>query len=111
MRLLDRLGVGAGREAEDRIGLLDGHVAARGSGAAGSGAAGTFARTLVTPVRADAVEIGLEQARTLLVFRPALAQQRQKIGRSQLVTPHAGKPAAQDRALHTAGLVFARPTQ
>src|SRR6266566_2902053 len=38
MRLLDRLGVGAGREAEDRIGLLDGHVAARGSGAAASDA-------------------------------------------------------------------------
>src|SRR5258708_4081507 len=32
MRLLDRLAVGPGREAEDGIGLLDAHAAARGPG-------------------------------------------------------------------------------
>ena len=46
------------------------------------------------------VEIGFEQPRSLLVFRPALTQQCQEIGRSQLVEAHPGKAAAQDCPFH-----------
>src|ERR1700682_5507912 len=46
MRLLDRLGVGAGCQAEDGVCLLDGHVAARRA----PGAAGTLAGELIAPI-------------------------------------------------------------
>src|SRR3984893_18315637 len=55
MRLLDRLGVGAGCQAEDGVCLLDGYVAAgRTRAAAGSGL--TLAGELVAPIRMNAIE-------------------------------------------------------
>src|SRR6516225_7209014 len=105
MRLLDRLGVGTGRKTEDGIRLLDRHVAARRPGAAPRAAGSALAGELVAPIGVDAVEIGLEQPRSLLVLRPALAQQRQEIGRAELLDAHAAKAAAQDGASHAAGVV------
>src|SRR5215831_15760475 len=111
MRLLDRLGVGAGREAEDGIGLLDRHVAAARPGAAG--APGPSRATpgptkFVAPIGTDAVEISFEQPRSFLIFGPALAQQCQQVGRPQLVEPHAGEAAAQDRPLHPPSVMVER---
>ena len=77
------------------------------SGPLGRGlAARLLAGHLVAPVGADPVEIGLEQPRGLLVLGPALAQQRQQLGGAQLVEPHAGEAALQDRAAHRAGIVI-----
>jgi len=53
MRLLDRFGVGAGREPEDGISLLDGHVAARRPSATAR-AAGALAGELVAPIGVEA---------------------------------------------------------
>src|SRR5690348_326572 len=46
VRLLDRLGIGPGRQAENGIGLVVTHVAARWPGAASSGTASIAARPL-----------------------------------------------------------------
>src|SRR5579884_1172742 len=69
VRLLDRGGVGAGGEAEDRVGLLDGDV-----GAGGGAPAAVFAADIVAPIRVATVEIGFEEAGTVLVRRTAFAQ-------------------------------------
>src|SRR6516165_11132553 len=106
MRLLDRLGVGAGREPEDGISLLDRHVAARRPGTAPGASAGALAGELVAPIGVKAIEIGFEQARSFLVLRPALAQQCQEVGRAELLDTHAAEAAAQNGACHAAGVMI-----
>jgi hypothetical protein len=76
VRLPDRVWVGAGRETEDGVGLLDTHITARRPNVPAARACGALAGERVAPVRTDAVEIGFEEARPLLILGAALAQQR-----------------------------------
>src|SRR5690349_8576526 len=108
MRLLDRLCVGSWRQAQDRIGLFDAHVAACwlcAPATAASGAGGTFTAELIAPLRMHAVEVSLEKARALLIIGAAFAQQRQEVGRTELLEAHPGKAAAQDRPFHPASVM------
>jgi hypothetical protein len=104
MRLLDRGGVSAGGKAEDGIGFVDPDIGM----ATLRPRPGLFTSQLVAPVRLAAVEIGLQQASPVLVLGASFAQQRQQLRQAQLLQPHAGAPAAQDRARHRAGVVVKR---
>src|SRR6185312_7412471 len=84
MRRLDRRLIGAGFEAEDFIGLRDRHTAA----ACARRRAGLAATEGIAPLGMLPVEIGFEQPRAVLVRAAALAQQRQEVGKAQLVEPH-----------------------
>src|SRR6202011_6128171 len=75
------------------------------------GAAGTLAGELVAPIGTNAIEIGFEKARALLVLGPAFTQQRQQVGAAELFDPHAAEPALQDGAGHAAGVVIERHAQ
>ena len=58
-----------------------------------------------------AVEIGLEQPRSLVVLGSAFAQQGQQVGGAELLDTHAAEAAAQDGAGHAAGVVVKRHPQ
>src|ERR1700746_302573 len=111
MRLLDRLGVSPGRETEDRISLLDRHVAARRPGSAPGASGGALTGEFVAPFGVDAVEISLEQSRSFLVLGPPLAQHRQETDGAELLDAHTAEAAAQDGAGHAAGVVIERHPQ
>ena len=102
VRRLDRRLVGAGREAEDGISLVDGDVVA----AAARSLASLPGGEVIVPVGVDAVEIGLDQPCALFIGGASFAQQAEEVGAGHLPEPHPGKAAGEHGARHRAGIVI-----
>src|SRR5262249_58692953 len=91
VRRPDRLGIGAGGEAQDRISLVRCHVGAAAGGRRWR--AGPRPGDIVMPVGMDSVEISLDETGALLVLGAALPQQGQEIFPAAFLQPPPAKAA------------------
>ncbi len=100
MRAANGVLVGAGLQAEDLQRFLLGHAPV------GAAAHGRFpARHVLAPGRMDAIEIGLDELRRLLVRMPAILPEQARGRRAEACQVAAGEHAFQHAAVHLAGVV------